>query len=185
MSFGQARWAGRTFGAQEPVDMPLSGLRLTSRRRAGRVVLLDEGNAVLLQSGVEPGSAGAPGFWILPGGGASPGEDLEQAVRREIYEETGARVGELGPVVWERHIKFPFDGRWFEQYESIFVVRTDRFEVRPMALTELELRFTTGSRWWPLAELAATSETVYPPRLASLISDWLAAGPPPVPLLID
>ncbi len=48
------------------------------------------------------------------------------------------------------------------------MVRTGRFEVRPMALTELEVRFTTGSRWWPLAELAATSETVYPPRLASL-----------------
>jgi 8-oxo-dGTP pyrophosphatase MutT (NUDIX family) len=165
--------------------MPLSGLRLTARRRAGRVALLDESNAVLLQSGVEPGRAGAPRFWILPGGGASPGEGLARAVRREIYEETGARVGDLGPVVWERHVKFPFDGRWFEQYESIFVVRTARFEVRPTALTDLELRFTTGSRWWPLEELSVTGETIYPPGLASLISDWLASGPPPVPLFIQ
>ena len=43
--------------------------------------LLDEGNAVLLQSGVEPGSAGAPGFWILPGGGAAPGGSQEAARR--------------------------------------------------------------------------------------------------------
>jgi 8-oxo-dGTP pyrophosphatase MutT (NUDIX family) len=149
------------------------------------VVLLDQGDAVLLQSGVEPGSVGGPGFWFLPGGGALAGEGLEHAVRREIYEETGARLGELGPVVWERHVKFPFDGRRFEQYESIFVVRTDRFEVRPTALTELELRFTTGSRWWPLGELAITNEAVYPPRLASLTAEWLASGPPSVPLLIE
>lgn len=165
--------------------MPLSRLRLTSRRRAGRAALLDEGDAVLLQSGVEPGSVGEPEFWFLPGGGAFVGESLEAAVRREIFEETGAQLGELGPVVWERHVSFPFDGRQFEQHESIFVVRTGRFQVRPTALTELELRFTTGARWWPLEELAATNETVYPPALASLVEGWLVSGPPPVPVLID
>jgi 8-oxo-dGTP pyrophosphatase MutT (NUDIX family) len=165
--------------------MPLSGLRLTSLRRAGRAALLDESDAVLLQSGIEPGSPDEPGFWFLPGGGAMVGESLEDAVRREIYEETGARLGDLGPVVWERHVCFPFDGRQFEQHESIFVVRTSHFEVRPTALTELEVRFTTGSRWWPLADLAATEEVVYPPRLASLVTEWLASGPPPAPLVID
>jgi 8-oxo-dGTP pyrophosphatase MutT (NUDIX family) len=170
---------------QAVARMPLSGLRLTSRRRAGRVVLLDEDNAVLLQSGVEPGSVGDQGFWFLPGGGALAGESLEEAVRREIFEETGAELGDLGPVVWERHVKFPFDGRQFEQHEWIFVVRTDRFQVLPTALTELEMRFTTGSRWWPLGELATTGETVYPPRLASLITEWLVSGPPQAPLLIE
>jgi 8-oxo-dGTP pyrophosphatase MutT (NUDIX family) len=169
----------------EHAHVPLSGRRLTSRRRAGRAAVLDEGNAVLLQSGIEPGRVGEPGFWILPGGGAMAGESLDEAVHREIYEETGARLGDLGPVVWERHVSFPFDGRHFEQHESIFVVRAERFEVKPVALTELELRFTTGSRWWPLKELAGTKETVYPPLLASLIADWLASGPPPAPLLID
>ncbi|HTT89065.1 MAG TPA: NUDIX domain-containing protein [Acidimicrobiales bacterium] len=165
--------------------MTLSRLLITSRRRAGRAALLDEGNAVLLKSGIEPGSACEPGFWFLPGGGAVVGESIEAAVRREIYEETGARLGELGPVVWERHVSFPFDGRQFEQHESIFVVRTARFEVCPTALTELELRFTTGARWWPLDELVSTNETVYPATLASLIAGWLASGPPPAPILID
>jgi 8-oxo-dGTP pyrophosphatase MutT (NUDIX family) len=165
--------------------VPLSRLHLTSHRRAGRVALLDEADAVLLQSGVEPGTVGEPGFWFLPGGGQLVGESLETAVRREIYEETGARLGELGPVVWERHVSFPFDGRQFEQHESIFVVRTAQFQVRPTALTELELRFTTGARWWPLDELAATNETIYPPALASLIEGWLVSGPPPAPVYID
>lgn len=165
--------------------MPLSGSHLTWRRRAARVALLDEEDAVLLQSGVEPGTVGEPEFWFLPGGGALPGESLEDAVRREVYEETGARLGAVGPVAWERLVSFPFDGRQFEQHEWIFVVRTTRFEVEPTALTELELRLTTGYRWWPVPQLSATTETVYPPRLAPLLADWLSAGPPPAPLLID
>jgi 8-oxo-dGTP pyrophosphatase MutT (NUDIX family) len=165
--------------------VPISKLQLTSRRRAARVVLLDEGGSVLLQSGLDPGRAGEPGFWFLPGGGVLAGESLEDALRREVYEETGAQLGEPGPPVWERHVSFPFDGRQFEQYEWIFVVRTRRFEVRPTALTELELRFTTGARWWPLDDLATTKEMVYPPGLASLVKGWVTSGPPRAPVLID
>jgi 8-oxo-dGTP pyrophosphatase MutT (NUDIX family) len=149
------------------------------------LALLDETNAVLLQSGLDPGRVESPGFWFLPGGGAMVGESLEEAVRREVYEETGARVGELGPVVWERNVSFPFDGRQFEQHEWIFVVRTSRFRAQPTGLTELELRFTTGARWWSLEDLVATNEVVYPPRLSALIADWLTSGPPPAPLLVD
>ena len=66
-------------------------------RRAARVVLLDEGNAVLLLSGHDPAVETAAIYLILPGGGAHAGETLEETARREVYEETGARLGELGP----------------------------------------------------------------------------------------
>jgi 8-oxo-dGTP diphosphatase len=38
------------------------------------------------------------GFWTLPGGGIDHGEDPRDAVRREVYEETGLRV-EPGEVL--------------------------------------------------------------------------------------
>lgn len=33
--------------------------------------------------------------WFMPGGGLKRGETLDQAARREAYEETGAELGEI------------------------------------------------------------------------------------------
>lgn len=49
---------------------------------------------VLVQRGRPP----AEGSWTLPGGRVHGGEPLEDAVRREIHEETGLRVEVAGLV---------------------------------------------------------------------------------------
>ena len=46
-----------------------------------------------------------PGAWDLVGGHAEHGEDVRTALAREVHEETGWRLADLGPVVevidWE------------------------------------------------------------------------------------
>lgn len=144
-------------------------------RRAARVVLVDPTGAVLLLSGLDPSIPDARPFWFTPGGGAEPGERVADAGRREVEEETGHRVGDLGPVVWRRRTSFLFDGLRFRQRESYFLVRLPRFEVRPLAFTDIEARSVTGWRWWPLEELTATDETVYPHGLGTRVVGWLQA----------
>lgn len=53
-----------------------------------RVVLVSEGRFLLVKPSYQA-------VWTLPGGGVEPRETLEQAARREILEEVGARAGEL------------------------------------------------------------------------------------------
>ena len=51
-------------------------------------VIIDRGRAVLIRRGTEP----LLGEWSIPGGTLEIGETLEEAVRRELLEETGLEV---------------------------------------------------------------------------------------------
>lgn len=54
---------------------------------------------VLIERGREP----LKGYWSIPGGAVEAGETLNQAIRREVLEETGLRVEPLMLVeVFER-----------------------------------------------------------------------------------
>jgi 8-oxo-dGTP diphosphatase len=54
----------------------------------GAVIKDAAGRLLLIRRGHDPGA----GLWSLPGGRIEPGETDEQAVAREVLEETGLRV---------------------------------------------------------------------------------------------
>jgi 8-oxo-dGTP diphosphatase len=54
----------------------------------GAVISDGDGRLLLIKRGREPGA----GLWSLPGGRIEPGETDQQAVAREVLEETGLRV---------------------------------------------------------------------------------------------
>lgn len=146
------------------------------RRRAARVLVVDGAGRVLLFSGGDPAHRDRGSWWFTAGGGIEPGEAPEEAARREVFEEAGLRLGELGPVVAERSVTFEFDDRLIEQDEVFFLARVDGHEVSDAGWTELERRAMTGHRWWSLAELEATTERVYPEGLAELLRGLGSGG---------
>ncbi len=79
----------------ESAESAKDGATLGPRRvrAVGAIVFDTSGRLLMVQRGHEP----AKGLWAVPGGKVEPGETDEQAVAREILEETGltVRVGAL------------------------------------------------------------------------------------------
>jgi 8-oxo-dGTP pyrophosphatase MutT (NUDIX family) len=141
-------------------------------RRAGRVLLIDDRQRVLLFHGFDPARPRHE-YWITPGGGLDDGESTAECAARELFEETGLRraPSELGPAVWCEVTEFPFDGRWYRQYQEFFLVRVPSWEVDTTGFSELERNSVDGHRWWSVEELATTGDRYYPENLANLIRE--------------
>ncbi len=91
------------------------------RQRIAAYALLTRGKEVLLTR--MSGRTRIHGRWTLPGGGLDHGEDPREALRREVYEETGLRVRPGALVdVHSSHFTGPrSDGR-VEDYHGVHLI---------------------------------------------------------------
>jgi 8-oxo-dGTP pyrophosphatase MutT (NUDIX family)/2'-5' RNA ligase len=143
-------------------------------RVAARVLVVDEDGAVLLLQGCDPAQLDRGVWWFTPGGGLDEGETSADGARRELFEETGLAVGDLGKVVFHRVTRFDFEGVHYRQEEDFFCVRVPRFVIDDTGWSDVERRSVLGHRWWTQAELDVTDETVFPESLAELLREILA-----------
>jgi 8-oxo-dGTP diphosphatase len=133
---------------------------MTGRRIAcvGAIITDHRGRLLLIKRGHEPGA----GLWSLPGGRVEPGETDEQAVVREIREETGLAVvcnRLIGSVA-----RPGLDGAIFD--------------IRDYAVTVSGGELTAGddaadARWVSPADLARLPVTA---GLVEALSDWGVLG---------
>lgn len=141
-------------------------------RPAARLLVVDEEQRVLMFR-FEPKRgplAGKP-FWATPGGALEPGETFEAAAHRELREETGLVVPDLGPPVASRQTSFALQsGQIADADERYFVIRVNHLEISSTHWTEEEREFMTSYHWWTKAELALATEPVWPETLARILA---------------
>lgn len=155
-------------------------------RPAARVILFDPDDRVLLfEARVPPRSrpTRVRSIWITPGGGVQPGETYEDAVRRELWEETGLRDAVLGPCVWTRDHVFEWDGRLIDQRERYYVARCERFELDARNWQPEEMTFLMRHRWWAIDEILTAPDVFVPANMGTALKELLCGYPAePIPM---
>jgi 8-oxo-dGTP diphosphatase len=73
---------------------------------AGKAIIIKNGKILLLQRSIT--SEFEPGLWEFPGGKLIFGENLTDALKREIMEETGLQVNVGPPLITWNFLKKPF-----------------------------------------------------------------------------
>lgn len=141
-------------------------------RRAARLIVLDpEGRALMFRYDVP----GRDPFWVTAGGECEPGESFRKAARRELFEETGIIVADLGREVARMMPEFvTVEGELVQAYERFFLVRVADTQVSTAGHTALEQQLMTQHRWFTLEELENWHEALFPVELADMIRSQTA-----------
>ena len=143
---------------------------LVKDRPTARVLLVNDKNQVfLIKTHFDP-ELGLDPRWLTPGGGIDSGETPLEAAVRELREETGIEVSQddLGDVCLELSGRWDWsDGIHYQTYtDTIFLLRTENFELNNSGWTQDEHRDVLEWRWWSVSELLETGESVGPHGLA-------------------
>ena len=116
------------------------------------VACVDDAGQILIVKQIAGPFAGA---WLLPGGNVERDERLEDAARRELFEETGYRAGDLRPVA-RYEVRSAPPGRF---HFIVHLFRAGPLDGTPRAEAGSELR------WAPPREIDAH------PNLAFALAD--------------
>lgn len=135
-------------------------------REAVRAILVHEGAVLLARSHdrFDPTRS----WWELPGGGIEAGEELDEALRRELLEETGYVDVEIGREVCHWSTQWVFTDREIEQHDRVFAVTLRSTE--RVAPTPLDTEGLAEVVWVPFALIDQLRAPVVPVQLSELIA---------------
>jgi 8-oxo-dGTP diphosphatase len=158
-------------------------------RRSARALLTDPaGRALLIRvhddvalDATDP----VTDYWITVGGGVEAGESLEDAVVREVFEETGHVIASPGPRIWlRRHSLTDALGTTRTSEEHYYWCPLPSADVSERGWTEHERRYHQEFRWWDLDDPGLRHVRVFPGGFVDAAREVLRCGPPAQPRLL-
>jgi mutator protein MutT len=143
-----------------------------SIRQVGRVLIRNHAGEVFLLRGKDPGEPDRPAFWFTPGGKIDPGETAQEAAARELREEVGILIDPavLGEVIGTEDVTYRFNGVSYRQSGVFFALTHESPRLQAEGLNALEAQTIDTGRWWSVAEIQVTDETIYPAHLGEMLA---------------
>jgi len=140
-------------------------------RESVRAIIVDGSLRILLSRVTSLGKTNNKQLWVTLGGRIQKGEDLKQALERELSEELGAINYVIGPKVWFGDERVNWNGKLVRLIEHFFLVSVPPGEYRFLGVDQAEVASTYELKWWTANKIAASADRFVPCGLANLLGD--------------
>lgn len=159
-------------------------------RNSARALLIDNDDRILLfkfrfKNIKDNINSSINEFWITPGGGLEANENFEQALKRELVEETGLIIKEKPLWVWSRDVVFERNGKKFISHEQYYLVYANTCDIGEVNLTENEKNTILDKRWWSIEEIKYSRENFRPITICEGLENIILNGIPNKSMIID
>jgi 8-oxo-dGTP pyrophosphatase MutT (NUDIX family)/FMN phosphatase YigB (HAD superfamily) len=154
-------------------------------RHSARAVIVNNAGHVLLCKYSFIHADGEKVFWVTPGGGLQEGESYEDALKRELHEETGLKLNNVGSWLWTREVLIHGQCATFVSNERLFLVQIDHVVVDLANLSSNERETLHEFRWWHTDDIQKSGEEFSPPAIGAIVHSINAGLIPVSPVTID